>query len=127
MVAKVRWTGRNITLNIRLFDILKNSGIWPGGIVLSKAGHDISRMYLVISVKEKTALLVDGEKRTTGHPKKKRVTHLKPVAALQNWEQKWNQLALLQEESAQNRLIREWMINAITADETGGNSIDKKT
>ena len=112
---------------MRLFDILKNSGIWPGSIVLSKAGHDISRMYLVISVKEKTALLVDGAKRTTGHPKKKRVTHLKPVATLKDWEQKSNQLDLLQEGSAQNRLIQEWMMNVLAADGSNENSTKEKT
>jgi ribosomal protein L14E/L6E/L27E len=106
------------TLSIRLFDILKNSGILPGSIVLSKAGHDINRMYLVLSVKEKTAFLADGSKRTKEHPKKKRVTHLKLVAILQDWEQKCNQLDQIQEESGQNRLIQEWLISVLTKDET---------
>ena len=93
-----------------VFELLKNRGILPGSVVLSKAGHDINRMYVVLSVEDKIALLADGERKTKSRPKKKRVTHLKTIGMLADWEHKSRQLESLQNEPDQNKRIQEWLL-----------------
>ena len=103
----------NCRTSVTVFDALKSHGILPGNVVLSKAGHDIHRIYLVLSVEEKMALLADGTSKGINHPKKKRVTHLKPIGILDDREQKISRLHSLHNEPDQNRLIREWLMEAM--------------
>jgi ribosomal protein L14E/L6E/L27E len=51
-------------------------------VVVSTAGHDRHRVYLVLSCDEKIASLADGNKRSIVAPKKKRVTHMKAIAMI---------------------------------------------
>jgi len=62
---------------INVYSVIKSNGICPGAAVISTAGHDKDRVYLVLDVKEKDAYLSDGRIRRAGNPKKKRVTHIK--------------------------------------------------
>lgn len=101
-------------MNITVFDLLKNRGILSGSIVLSKAGHDVNNMYIVLSVENKMALLVDGILKNEIHPKKKRVTHLKTIGILDNKEQRINQLKSTSGEPDQNKLIQEWFLEILT-------------
>ena len=101
-------------MKITVFDLLKNSGILPGSIVLSKAGHDTGRVYIVLSVDNKMALIVDGIHNNIIHPKKKRVTHLKPIGTLDFKEQRINQLISTNNEDDQNRLVQEWILEILT-------------
>lgn len=48
-----------------------------GSIVMSTAGRDSGKLFFVIDVKEKYALIVDGELRRTEKPKQKNLKHLK--------------------------------------------------
>lgn len=51
-----------------------------GDVVISKAGHDRGRLYMVIEVVSQDFVKVaDGERRTTDSPKTKRRKHLKFV------------------------------------------------
>jgi len=104
----------NKKLDNTVFELLKNKGVFPGSIVLSKAGHDINRMYIVISVENKMALLVDGIHRNRSCPKKKRVTHVKMIGILGDYENRIGQLELTETESDQNRLIQEWLLEILT-------------
>lgn len=97
-----------------MFDMLKNNGIVPGSIVLSKAGHDVHRIYIVISVENKMALLADGLRKNRIHPKKKRVTHLKALGILPDRKSRLHELGHLDSESGQNRLIQEWLLEIST-------------
>ncbi len=101
-------------MNSTVFDLLKNRGIFPGSIVLSKAGHDINRIYIVISVENKIALLVDGIHKNRINPKKKRVTNMKTIGILQHREERIHQLEQLDNEPDQNRLIQEWLLEIST-------------
>ncbi|MBQ3493032.1 MAG: KOW domain-containing RNA-binding protein [Clostridia bacterium] len=47
-----------------------------GDLVKSIAGRDAGKTFLVVSVKEKFAFVVDGKTRKTVKPKKKNVKHL---------------------------------------------------
>ncbi len=96
-----------------VFELLKNHGVIPGSVVLSKAGHDIHRMYVVLSVEDKIALLADGRRKTRNRPKKKRVTHLKTIGMLTDWEHRLKQLESLQNEPVQNKLIQEWLLESM--------------
>lgn len=76
-------------------------------VVVSSAGHDIRKVYLVMSLSEKLARIADGRSRKYSNPKVKRVTHLKALGlALQP-----DELILLMEamhsEEEKNTFIRD--------------------
>lgn len=50
-----------------------------GQVVLSAAGRDSGRLFLVLSVDGGFALIADGKVRKLEAPKRKRLGHLKPV------------------------------------------------
>ena len=54
-----------------------DSKIKEGSLVVSNAGHDKGRVYLVLKVLENCVLCVDGEYRLIQSPKKKRLKHVK--------------------------------------------------
>ena len=54
-----------------------------GRVCVSRAGHDKNSLYMVFQiVDEKYVMLVDGTKRTTDNPKKKKVRHIKYIPFL---------------------------------------------
>lgn len=62
-----------------VFAQLQSHGVERGSIVLSMAGHDRGRLYLVTKVEPPYAWLTDGQYRPLGNPKKKRIKHLRLV------------------------------------------------
>ena len=50
-----------------------------GDLVISKAGHDQNKRYIIIEEKERFVLLSDGKLKPIEHPKKKKRKHLQPV------------------------------------------------
>ena len=50
--------------------------------VISKAGHDRGKWYIVLNIEETHALLVNGTNRTMEYPKKKKPKHLQPVKTI---------------------------------------------
>lgn len=56
-----------------------------GSLVQSKKGHDLGRVYLVVSTDSTFAMCVDGKFRGLGNPKKKRLKHLQDLF-IQNHE-----------------------------------------
>ena len=93
---------------MNVFDILKNNGIFPGSIAISKAGRDAGRIYIVLDVGEKMAYVADGQKRTLSRPKKKRVTHLRTAGLLEDWNDKAAQLKSAPS-SGTDRMLRKWI------------------
>lgn len=65
---------------VTLFEALASEGITAGSIVQSIAGHDYSRIAIVIALRPPFAQIVDGRYRPIGKPKVKRLSHLRPVA-----------------------------------------------
>ena len=55
-----------------------------GNVVISVAGRDKGRTYLVVSVNEHKVLVVDGRARKVNNPKRKNVKHLKMVSVATN-------------------------------------------
>ena len=51
-----------------------------GDLVLSKAGRDTGKIFLVVTVNNEFAYLVDGRYRKVNNPKKKKLKHLKRVS-----------------------------------------------
>lgn len=64
-----------------LYEALQSKGIAVGMVVQSTAGHDYSRLGIVIALRPPFAMITDGRYRPAGKPKKKRLSHLRPVAA----------------------------------------------
>ncbi len=54
--------------------------IKAGGFVLSKAGHDKGKAYLVLEVRGDRVLLSDGKAHPKEAPKKKNPLHLQPTS-----------------------------------------------
>ena len=52
-----------------------------GDVVLSKAGRDKGKCFLVVSVNGKIATIVDGRNRKVNFPKKKNIKHLEVLTA----------------------------------------------
>jgi len=87
-----------------LFDALQNRGLAVGQLVLSKAGHDQGRVYLVVRVDRNFIDCVDGDYRPLDKPKHKRSSHVKPIGVLTgDWQA---QLNGLHDAGQQNALIR---------------------
>jgi Ribosomal protein L14E/L6E/L27E len=53
--------------------------IEPGRVVLSKAGRDAGRRFMVLQVDETFAIVADGDLRKVENPKKKKRMHLRAV------------------------------------------------
>jgi hypothetical protein len=87
-----------------LFDALQNRGLAVGQLVLSRAGHDLGRVYLVVRVDRNFIDCVDGDYRPLDKPKHKRSSHVKPIGELAgDWQ---DQLNCLHDAGQQNALIR---------------------
>lgn len=67
---------------MQMFDLLQNRGLMRGMIVMSLAGHDRLRVYLVLKVEGSFVWLTDGRLRPLDKPKKKRVSHVKALGTL---------------------------------------------
>lgn len=50
-----------------------------GRVVLSAAGRDAGRLFLILSVEGDFALIADGKVRRLETPKRKRLKHLRPA------------------------------------------------
>lgn len=50
-----------------------------GSYVLSKAGHDAGKCYVIFDIDGEYVYLVDGKIRTTDRPKKKNKKHIRPL------------------------------------------------
>ncbi|HAL73697.1 MAG TPA: hypothetical protein DCM45_01235 [Clostridiales bacterium] len=59
-----------------------NKEITRGAVVRSMAGHDRGELFIVLQVADGFAWLADGKSRRQGHPKKKRVLHVRTVSRL---------------------------------------------
>lgn len=87
-----------------LFDAMQNRGLVAGQLVLSRAGHDRGRVYLVIRVDRNFIDCVDGDFRPLDKPKHKRSSHVRPIGQLTgDWQA---QLDCLHDPGQQNALIR---------------------
>ena len=51
----------------------------PGDLVISTAGRDKGRIFLVTEIDNKFVFIIDGKLRKVGKPKKKNKKHLKKV------------------------------------------------
>lgn len=47
-----------------------------GGFVLSRAGHDSGKCYVIFQIDSEYVYLVDGKIRTLDRPKKKKIKHI---------------------------------------------------
>lgn len=47
-----------------------------GGYAVSKAGHDLGKLYVIINMDSEYVYLVDGKIRTLDRPKKKKKIHI---------------------------------------------------
>ena len=92
-----------------VLELIRNNGIITGDIVISTAGHDINRIFIVFSVNNKIAQIGDGILKNSIHPKNKRVTHLKRIGVLKDIQYKTCQLSQTYDADEQNRLIKEWI------------------
>lgn len=93
-----------------VFDALQNRGLAVGQLVLSRAGHDQGRVYLVIRVERNFIDCVDGDFRPLDKPKRKRSSHVRPLGELTgDWAER---LKALNDAGQQNALIRELIRSA---------------
>lgn len=60
-------------------DLMVNLGIKPGMAVISNAGHDVGRVYLVVSVEGSFIWVSDGKIRSISRQKQKRCKHVKKL------------------------------------------------
>ncbi len=94
-------------MDSNVFEIMKSSGILPGTVVVSTAGHDKGRVYLVIARTDKIASVADGRARTADRAKPKRVTHLKALGIAGQPDEVVSALASLTKTEAKNIFIRD--------------------
>ena len=58
---------------------MKNSNVETGSVVLSIAGRDSGRYFIVTEIQEPYVYLVDGRLHCLTKPKKKKMKHIKPT------------------------------------------------
>lgn len=93
-----------------VFDLLQNQGLTAGFVVMSRAGHDTGRVYLVLRVEGRFAWLADGHYRPLDRPKRKRIRHLKPLGSLRDPD--WlGPLAAMNDAGQQNAALRRLIEN----------------
>ncbi len=63
---------------------MKKNEIQVGQIVCSKQGRDAGEYYIVLSVDDKSAFVVNGEGKKINKPKSKNLAHLKGTAIINN-------------------------------------------
>lgn len=91
-------------MNHTVFAAMLDQGFKPGQLVLSKAGHDHNRVYLITAIEGNFAFCVDGDYRPLEKPKRKRVRHLRALGELvADWQ---TQIAALNDAGQQNALIK---------------------
>ena len=56
-----------------------------GDIVLSKAGRDSGKLFVVVAVEGIYAYICDGDIRKTGTPKKKKIKHIKTTGGFSEY------------------------------------------
>lgn len=76
--------------------------IYPGRVVVSTAGRDKNRYFVVLSVKDSYCYISDGKVRKVDMPKKKKIKHLQVTGFF--LEQIANSIAT--EQSVTNSMIR---------------------
>lgn len=82
-------------------DVVDNLEI--GQIIISKAGRDAGRLFIVIDkVDEQFILLVDGDLRKVDRPKKKKIKHVAKTNRISGFIQK----KLKQNEKITNAMVR---------------------
>ena len=65
-----------------------------GQIVASRAGRDVTRLYVVTGFRDRWVLVADGKKRTLALPKTKNANHLAPTLTVLAEEQMKTDAAL---------------------------------
>ncbi|NLG25428.1 MAG: RNA-binding protein [Clostridiales bacterium] len=93
---------------------MKKTPLTVGQAVVSRAGRDEGRMFLVLALSGEYALVADGALRKVGKPKKKKIRHLKPVA----WPAEAAAARLAAGEKVEDYEVREWL-SAIVPHEEG--------
>ncbi len=76
-------------------------------VVISDAGHDKGKIYLVTEVKNRFAYLADGRTRGADHPKKKRVTHIKVLGMTKDAQEVTEKLYTAGKTETKDIIIRE--------------------
>jgi len=61
-----------------------------GMIVKSLAGHDKTKLYVILDVKAEYVYLTDGKLKTVDNPKKKRIKHVQPTLYVDKFIQETN-------------------------------------
>lgn len=90
-----------------VYEIMKCGGIFPGTVVLSQAGHDAGKVYLVLSGNGRLVCVADGRVRTADHTKTKRVTHLKALGMIGQAEERISALQSMPKAETKNAMIRD--------------------
>ena len=106
-----------VTVISNIYESLKNHGIGPGVIVVSTAGHDKGRTYLIIDCKEKIASAVNGFNRGIDYPKMKRVKHLKMLCSIDRREYNFEKIAAASNIGEKNAVIRKIINDSINQSE----------
>jgi ribosomal protein L14E/L6E/L27E len=96
----------------RLFDRLPDRGFEVGDAVISMAGHDVGRVYVIVNVEREYLFLVDGAYRTLMRPKKKKNKHVRGLGVRIAGE-KLRSLDGLKVEAEKNAKIRTWLEDAL--------------
>ncbi len=94
-------------MDVSVYESIRSEGVCPGAVVVSAAGHDTGRTYLVLAVKERFAFLADGRTRKADNPKKKRVTHLKVLGITKETQILTDEIALRAKNETRNIMIRD--------------------
>jgi len=69
---------------MQVFDLIENHGLTRGMVVMSTAGHDSQRIFIVCQVEGRYAWIADGHLRPVERMKKKKVRHLCALGVLED-------------------------------------------
>jgi len=89
-----------------LYDVMRTRGLSAGDVVVSLAGHDCGKAHLVLSVEPPFARLADGDLRRYAKPKRKRLSHVRPLGRIDDADLALSRLASIRDGPAREAAVR---------------------
>jgi ribosomal protein L14E/L6E/L27E len=89
-----------------LFDAMRTRGLSAGDVVVSLAGHDRGKAHLVLSVEPPFARLADGDLRRYEKPKRKRLSHVRPIGRIRDADRELDRVASIRDGPAREAAVR---------------------
>ncbi len=89
-----------------LYDAMRTRGLSAGDVVVSLAGHDSGKAHLVLAVDPPFARMADGALRLYAKPKRKRLSHVRPIGRIDDADRELARVASIRDGPEREAAVR---------------------